>query len=64
VAFDVVQPSENAQLLVRSLLRVDPKQRTTMWQVLEHDWMMELDEELEQHYLSLTQAFFCDWGRT
>lgn len=50
--FDVVEPSTNAQRLIRGLLQVDPRDRFSIEDVLNHDWMVDDDNCLETFELS------------
>lgn len=63
VVFDTVLPSGPAQRLVRSLLQVNPADRPSIEQVLDAEWMIEADDILANHELSLTQAFLSDWDQ-
>ena len=59
--FDCAVPSESCQDLVRSMLQVDPKQRPSIQQVLEHEWMTEAGSVLAQNELFLARSLFQDW---
>jgi serine/threonine protein kinase len=59
--FDVIQPSDSAQELIKSLLQVDPAERVDLWKILEYEWIMEDDYVLQQQNLSITQSIFQDW---
>jgi serine/threonine protein kinase len=64
VTFEVFAPSEAAQDLVLKLLRVNPKKRFTIDEVLEHEWMTTPNEYLENFDLSLALSFIQDWKET
>lgn len=49
--FDIIIPSRPARELVRGLLEVDVSLRFTIEQVLDHEWMIEADDFLDQHVL-------------
>ena len=51
--FDVVIPSRQAMDLVRGLLLVEPNERFTIDEVLNHEWMIEADDYLERFDLEL-----------
>jgi serine/threonine protein kinase len=59
--FEVIQPSNDAQHLVRQLLQEDPNRRMDIDDVLRHPWMHERDEVLAQHDLFLTKEIFGDY---
>lgn len=59
--FDFAAPSESCQNLVRSMLQVDPKQRPSIQQVLEHEWMTKAGSELGRNELFLARSLFQDW---
>lgn len=61
--FKIVEPSLNAQDLVKSLLRVDPSERLTVDKILDHTWMTAPDSVLQDLKLDLTKTLFGDWGR-
>lgn len=63
IKFEIVQPSADAQSLVKSLLRVDPAGRLSVEQILQHEWIKELDENLSQLDLDVALETFRDWGR-
>jgi serine/threonine protein kinase len=63
VVFDAVLPSSSAQLLVRSLLQVNPVDRWTIEQVLDSEWMIEEGTNLAGHDLTLATTFMSDWPR-
>jgi serine/threonine protein kinase len=62
VVFDVVQPSDAAQDLVRSLLQVQPEQRLTITEVLQQQWMTADDSFLENFDLSLSLSMMQSWN--
>lgn len=64
VTFEIFAPSEAAQDLVFNLLRVNPKERLTIDEVLQHEWMTAPDPYLENFDLSLSLAFIKDWKET
>jgi len=61
VVFDMIQPSEPAQELIRGLLQVNPEERLTIQQVLDSRWMIEADDYLVTQDLGLTQIMMTDW---
>jgi serine/threonine protein kinase len=61
IEFEVCIPSEPAQDLVRGLLKVDPTERFTIEDVLNHEWMIEADDYLERFELDVAYAFLKDW---
>lgn len=63
VNFEITQPSESAQNLVRGLLKVNPNERLSAEDVLDHEWMRLPQQELLQHDLSIAYEIFRDWGR-
>ena len=63
VDFEIVQPSASAQNLVRGLLKVNPEERLSISDVLEHEWMNTPDQELLQYDLEFAYDTFRDWGR-
>jgi serine/threonine protein kinase len=63
VRFEIVQPSDNAQRLVRSLLQKDPRARISVDEILCHPWMEEADIVLARRELDLALEMFGDWGR-
>jgi serine/threonine protein kinase len=63
VVFDAVLPSSSAQLLVRSLLQVNPVDRWTIDKVLDSEWMIEEGTVLADHDLTLATTFMSDWTR-
>jgi serine/threonine protein kinase len=63
VDFDIVAPSPQAQDLVQGLLRVQPSERFTIEDVLNHEWMIEADDYLERFDLDLSLQFLKDWNR-
>jgi len=63
VNFEIAQPSESAQNLVRGLLKVNPNERLSVQDVLDHEWMRLPEQELLKHDLSIAYEIFRDWGR-
>jgi serine/threonine protein kinase len=63
VDFDIVIPSPKAQNLVQGLLRVQPSDRFTIEDVLNHEWMIEADDYLERFELDLSLQLLKDWNR-
>lgn len=65
--YDIVLPSQAAQDLVNRMVTVDPEDRLTIDEVLEHEWLRDQSASANHHYsghdLSLSQAFLQDWGR-
>lgn len=62
--YDIVMPSPTAQNLVRQMLSVDPAQRPSIKQVLDHEWMQQSDPNENNGFevdLSLAQVFLQDW---
>jgi serine/threonine protein kinase len=57
-------PTGTAQRLVKGLLQVQPEYRFTIDDVLNHEWMIQDDELLEHHDLSLALDYLKDWRRT
>ena len=55
---NVVFPSKSAQELVHKLLQVNPADRPTIQQVLDSDWMVAAEKELDCYDLSLTRCFY------
>jgi serine/threonine protein kinase len=64
IVFDVVQPSELAQSLVKSLLQVNPPHRLTIEEVLQHEWMTADDNYLEHFDLSFSLSMMQVWNPT
>lgn len=62
VEFDMIQPSNAAQKLIRGLLQVTPERRLTINQVLDSEWMIEADSALAEYDLELTHVMMGDWG--
>lgn len=63
VVFDIIRPSQSAQQLVHQMLQVDPRDRPSVEQLLEYDWLLQPDNALSEHDLSLACSFFMDWQR-
>jgi serine/threonine protein kinase len=63
VVFDMVIPSRSAQKLITGLLQVDPRDRLTIEQVLNSEWMIEADDVLDGYDLALAHSFFQDWSQ-
>ena len=59
--FDLVQPSNSAVSLVKSLLVVNPAKRPSIAEVLDHDWMHR--DDLEEMNLDLAKEIFVDYGQ-
>jgi serine/threonine protein kinase len=62
VVFDIIVPSRPAQELIRGLLQVLPEDRMTIDQVLNSEWMVEADDELDRFDLSISLITFQDWN--
>lgn len=62
--FEVVQPSSNAQDLVKRLLQINPNRRMKISAVLAHPWMTEDDDVLAQADLGLAKIIFGDYTKT
>lgn len=62
ITVPIVKPSEDAQSLVRSLLRVNPDDRMSLTQVLDHPWMNAPDSKLRRHKLNITKGIFEHWN--
>lgn len=61
VEFDMLQPSQAAQELIRGLLQVHPGNRLSIEQVLDSEWMIDADEILASSDLGLTHLMMKDW---
>ena len=59
--FDIAQPSQQAQRLVRGLLQVNPALRYDMDDVLNSEWMIEDDDYLERFDLEVAYNGLMDW---
>lgn len=59
--FDVAIPSGKAQRLIQGLLRVDPKDRYTIEDVLNDEWMLASDDYLESFERKLALDGIRDW---
>jgi serine/threonine protein kinase len=64
ITFDIFAPSDSAQDLVVNLLQVNPRDRLTIDEVLQHEWMTAPDDYLEGFDLSLSLTFIKDWKET
>lgn len=63
VVFDMVVPSKAAQDLVIALLQVNAPDRLTIDEILNSEWMIEADDALANHDLTLGQAIMQDFEK-
>jgi serine/threonine protein kinase len=60
--YDMVVPSQEAQQVVQGLLQVDPAERWTVGQALDHPWLADESADYGHYDLSLARTFLQDWG--
>jgi calcium/calmodulin-dependent serine protein kinase len=63
--YPTVVPSASARDLISRMVQCEPQHRCTLQQVLDHEWMSVLDDNvLAAHDLSLAKLMLADWNRT